>query len=120
MTLVNKNDTDRQHDLEGLPRNIALTVAVPTFAMRVGDTVINVTSAAADDAGIVTLPSVAEAVGNIYYICAPTALAASDVSVYSKETGTEVFDLDANGDYIILFSDGTNWRTVLDGIAGAE
>ena len=117
MSIVYKSNINQQHDLEGLPRNIALTVADSTYAMRVSDTVINVTSAAADDAGIVTLPSVAEAVGNMHYICAPTGLAAGDISVYSKETGAEVFDLDANGDYIIIFSDGTNWRTVLDGIA---
>ena len=117
MTIVNKSNINRQHDLEGLPRNIALTVADPTYDMRVGDTVINVTSAAADAAGIVTLPSLAEAVGNFYYICAPTAATASDISVYSKETGAEAYDLDADLDHILIFSDGTYWRTILNGIA---
>ena len=58
-----------QLDLEGLPRHIALTDTVATYQMKVSDTVLIVISGTGEDAtGIVTLPSVAEAVGKSYYI----------------------------------------------------
>ena len=120
MTIVDRNNIETQHDLEGLPRHLALTVAVPTYQMRVSDTVMIVTSSASDGIGIVTLPALAEAVGKSYYISAPTAATADDVSVYQKETGEEYPTkgaLAANNDHVAFFSDGTYWRVLLDGVA---
>jgi hypothetical protein len=58
--------------------------------------------------------------GLFYYISAPTGAAGGDISIYTKETGAEFAtygDLDADDDHVILFSDGVNWRVVLDGVA---
>ena len=110
-----------QRDLEGLPVHVLLSTTVKTYQMKVSDTVISIVSATGADAtGIVTLPSLAEAVGKFYYIVAPTGAAGNDISLYEKETGSELAtngDMDADGDYLILFSDGTAWRTIADGVA---
>lgn len=109
------------HDTLGrLPLYLTLTVAVPTYAMKAGDTCIIATSEAADAAGIITLPSKAEAVGKFYYICAPTGAAGGDISVYDKEAGSEIStygDMDADDDHAIFYTDGRLWRTVFDGVA---
>lgn len=99
---------------------VNLTTASPTYSMKVGDNVLHAISAAADGVGIVTLPSVAEAAGQFYCIVAPTGAAGGDISLYVKETGAELTtngDMDADDDHILLYSDGVNWRTVLDGVA---
>ena len=119
MTVVDRNNIETQHDLAGLPRHLALTAATSlTYQMRVSDTVLIVTSSGADAAGIVTLPSLAEAVGRFYFIVAPTGSTGGDISLYEKETGAELTDgdMDADDDHILLFSDGTKWRTILDGV----
>ena len=120
MSRQEKSNSDTRMDLEGLPRHVALTTASPTYQMQVSDNVISFTSAAADDIAIVTLPSVAEAVGQHYYIVAPTASTAGDISLYEKETGTELTtngDMDADADHLLLYSNGTAWLTRLDGVA---
>ena len=124
MTIVARNNIETQHDLEGLPRHLTLTDGVPTYQMRVSDTVMIVISSTGEDAtGIITLPALAEAAGRSYYICAPTGANGNDVSVYEKETGSEYTgggddgDLDADDDHLIIFSDGIKWRTILDGVA---
>jgi len=120
MSRVNESDITTQYDLEGLPRHLALTTTSATYQMRVSDTVLIVTSAANDGVGIVTLPSLAEAVGKFYFISAPTGATAGDVSLYEKETGSELStygDMDADDDHLILFSDGQKWRVVLNGVA---
>lgn len=106
--------------LERMPKKITLTAAAPTYQMKPGDYVLSVISSADDAAGIVTLPSLAEACGHFYYIEAPTGAAGGDISLYEKETGAEYTtygDLDADGDYVMLFAGPTAWRLVVDGVA---
>lgn len=113
MDRVTNSNVMTQLDLEGLPRHLLLTVAAPTYQMRVSDGVMIVISEATAGVGIITLPSLAEAVGRSFYITAPTGAAGDDVSVYEKETGAELTtygDLDADGDCLVAFSDGTQWR----------
>ncbi|MCK4330886.1 hypothetical protein KAX02_13735 [candidate division WOR-3 bacterium] len=122
MNRVMGSDKDTQLDLEGLPRHVALTVAAPTYQMKVSDIVLSVISAAADAAGIVTLPSVAEAVGKFYYLVAPTGLAGGDISFFEKETAalivtSPVGPFNADGDYAIIYSNGASWLVVMDGVA---
>ena len=120
MSKVDRNNIETQYDLEGLPRHISLSSAAGlTYQMKISDTVLSVTSSGADGTGIVTLPSLAEAVGKFYFIVAPTGLTAGDISLYEKETGSEYADgdMDADGDHLLLFSDGVQWRTILDGVA---
>ena len=119
MTIVNKSNIDRQHDLEGLPRHLLLTTTAPTYQMRVSDTVIIAISSATAGLGIITLPSLAEAVGNFYYISAPTGNTGDDISVFEKETGSEHAggNLNADDDNLIFFSDGTKWRVAYNGVA---
>ena len=121
MDRQNGMNLDTQLDLEGLPRHIELTDGVPTYQMLLSDRVLSVVSGTGEDAtGIVTMPSVAEAVGLTFYIVAPTGAAGDDVSVYSKETGAEIAtygDLDADGDHVMFFSTGAAWLMVYDGVA---
>ena len=120
MDRVMGSDKDTQRDLEGLPKHIALTTASPTYQMKASDNVISFTSAAADAIAIVTLPSVAESVGQHYYIVAPTGSTGGDISLYEKETGAELAtngDMDADGDHLLLYSSGVAWLTRLDGVA---
>jgi len=121
MTIVARNDIETQHDLEGLPRHLTLSSTSKTYQMRVSDTVMVITGdTGADDDGIVTLPSLAEAAGKFYYVVAPTGAAGDAVLLFEKETGAVYATnglLDADDDHIILFSDGSKWRTVLDGVA---
>lgn len=120
MNRVMGSNKDTQHDLEGLPRHIALTAASPTYQMLPSDNVVSLTSNAADGIAIVTLPAVSEAVGQHYYVVAPTGAAAGDISLWEKETGAELAtngDMDADGDHLILYSTGISWLTRLDGVA---
>jgi len=99
---------------------INLTTASPTYQMKPSDTVVHAYSAAADGVGIITLPSLTEAAGRHYFIIAPTGATAGDISLYEKETGTELAtngDMDADLDHLILFSTGLSWLTRLDGVA---
>ena len=123
MSVVDRNNIETQHDLEGLPRHIALTATSLTYQMRVSDTVVIAKSTTGNDGtGIITLPSLAEAVGKFYFISAPTGGATDDdISLYQKETGAELTTygaLDTDDDHVILFSDGTKWRIALNGITG--
>lgn len=120
MDRMSRSDRDTVRDLEGLPIHVTLTTASPTYQMKATDNVISFVSSAADDIAIVTLPSVAEAVGQHYYIVAPTGLAGGDISLYEKETGAELAtngDMDADADHLLLFSTGIAWLTRLDGVA---
>lgn len=106
--------------LEGFPKRITLTTAVPTYQMKPGDYCISVVSEVADGSGIVTLPSLAEACGHHYYIEAPTGATGGDISLYEKETGAELAtngDMDADADHILLYAAPTQWLTRLDGVA---
>lgn len=119
MTRMGDSDITTQQDLEGMPRHLALVTGALTYQMRVSDQVMIVTSSGADAAGIVTLPSLAEAVGRFYFISAPTGATGGDISLYEKETGSELAtngDMDADDDHLLLFSDGQKWRTILDGV----
>jgi hypothetical protein len=90
------------------------------YQMKPDQQVMHFTTALGDAAAIVILPSKAEAVGRMYYICATTGSTGGDISVYDKETGAEIStygDLDADDDHVIFFCDGINWRVLLDGVA---
>ena len=103
-----------------VPLCVNLTATTTSYQMKPGDQVIRATSSGDDGVGIIYLPSVAEAAGRFYFIYAPTGASAGDISLYVKETGAELAtngDMDADGDHILLFSDGVNWRTILDGVA---
>lgn len=120
MDRMNGSDKDTRMDMEGLPIHILLSAASPTYQMKISDNVISFVSSAADDIAIATLPSVAEAVGQHYYIVAPTGATGGDISLYEKETGAELAtngDMDADGDHLLLYSNGVTWLTRLDGVA---
>ncbi len=106
--------------LKAGPLHLTLTTTSPTYQMKPGDTVISAISSAGAGAGIITLPSLAEACGKHYFIIAPTGAAGDDISLYEKETGAELTtngDMDADGDHLILFAGPTAWYTRLDGVA---
>ena len=100
------------------------TVASPTKQMKLTEqnVVVNLHTIT-DGTVILTLPSVSEAVGKFYYIGIPDVNdpgTSGDCSLYVMETAAELTtngDMDADGDYLILFSDGINWRTIVDGVA---
>jgi len=108
------------NDLAKGPLMLTLDSTTSTYQMKPGDQLVIATSSVADGSGIITLPSLNEAAGKFYFIVAPTGAAGGDISLYEKETGSELStygDLDADDDHVLLFSDGTAWRVVLDGVA---
>jgi len=120
MERVRRSDGETNRDLAGLPVMLTLSAANPTYQMKASDNVVIAVSSQADAASIITLPSLAEAVGQFYLISAPTGSTAGDISIYEKETGSELStygDLDADDDHVLLMSDGTQWRVILDGVA---
>ena len=115
-----EKSTFEAFNLDPVPLYLTLTTAAPTYQMKPGDHCICAVSSAADDAGIITLPSKGEAAGKFYFIYAPTGAAGGDISLYDKETGAEITtygDMDADDDHLLLFCDGRNWRMVLEGVA---
>jgi len=112
-----KGDAD---SLGNIPKFLTLTTLAPTYSMKPGDNVLSVISSAADAVAIVTLPSLAEACGQFYFIIAPTGADGGDVTVWEKETGavfTTYGDMDANGDHFIIFAGPTAWVLIFDGVA---
>ena len=109
----------RDGDFKEMPVRVALTTAVPTYKMRVSDYVVYATADAGGDGnGIVYLPPMIEAIGRMYCVVAPTGSTGDDISLYSIEAGgSDLFDLDADGDAIVLYSTGAEWLTVISGIA---
>ncbi len=99
---------------------LTITATNTPYVMKPTEHNIIAITALADAAAIITLPSLNEAIGQYYYICAPTGSTAGDISVYEKETGAEFStygDLDADDDHVMLYSDGLKWRVILDGVA---
>ena len=108
------------HDSENKVKIIHFDADTTSYQMKPGDRCVRATSENADGSAILTLPSVAEAAGLFYFIYAPTGATGGDISLYIKETATELTtngDMDADDDHILLFCDGVNWRTILDGVA---
>ena len=93
------------------------------YYLKVGEQVVIAVTALSDAAAIIYLPSVAEAAGRFYSFVAPTGATAGDISIYTRESGAEYTgggddgDLDADNDYVVLYSDGVAWRTIKDGVA---
>jgi len=106
----------RIHD-ETLPDAGIVTVSDAAYQMKVGDHIIYADSSS--NAVVLTLPSMAEAVGKFYFIQAPNGVT-HDVSVFIKETAAEIAtygDMDADGDHALFFCTGRAWITVFDGVA---
>ena len=120
MDIQSRVNSDTLAQTTGVIKHITLTTASPTYQMKPGDQLLVAVSSGADGVGIVTLPSVAEAAGRWYHIAAPTGAAGGDISLYVKETGAELAtngDMDADNDYLLLFSTGKAWLTIVDGVA---
>lgn len=122
MDRVARSNNETARDLASLPKMLTLSVAAGlTYQMKPNDFVliVDTTNAGGDGVAIVTLPSLAEAVGNFYCIKAPVGVTA-DLSLYEKETGAELTtygDMDANNDQVILFSNGVEWIVAVDLVA---
>lgn len=113
-------DRETNDSLGNIPKHLLLTVAAPTYQMKPGDQNLSAISEATDGVGIITLPSLAEAVGKFYFIIAPTGATGDDVLVYEKETGAVLAtygDLDADGDHVLLYAAPTAWLMIFDGVA---
>ena len=107
-------------DFTELPVHVHFDADQTSYKMGVEETVVFATSENADGSGVLYLPPVTEAVGRMYYIVAPTGATGGDISVYTREAGSEITtygDMDADDDHAIFFSDGKNWRTIFDGVA---
>ncbi len=105
---------------DGQANSVGTSVTSFKYQMKPADQVVIAISAGSDGEAIIILPSLTEAAGKFYFIVAPTGATAGDISLYEKETGAELTtngDMDADDDHILLFSDGTAWRTILDGVA---
>jgi hypothetical protein len=90
------------------------------YQLKANETIVHATSENADAAAVLTLPSKAEMTGKMVYICATTGHTGGDISVYDKESGSEIStygNLNADDDHVIFFCDGRNWRVLLNGVA---
>ncbi len=121
MDRILDNAVKTQMDLEGLPRHLTLIDTSLTYQMLISDTVlvVDTTDVTGDGAAIVTLPSIAEAVGMLFYIAAPEGATGGDLSLYEKETGAELAtygDMDADDEYNLLFCTGLAWLAVKSSI----
>ncbi|RLF03878.1 MAG: hypothetical protein DRJ64_07770 [Thermoprotei archaeon] len=120
MDRMERIDRETVESNAGKMLRLTITADNSPYVMKPTEHSIIAITALADAAAIITLPSLQEAMGQFYYICAPTGATAGDISVYEKETGAEFStygDLDADDDHVLLFSDGLKWRVVLDGVA---
>ncbi len=102
------------------PLHLTITTSNTSYQLLPGDNMVYAITALGDGLAIIILPSLIEAVGKFYYIEATTGATGGDISLYEKETGAELAtngDMDADLDYLILFSDGYRWRTIVDGVA---
>ena len=116
MTRQQRRDGDHQQ----LPIHVHFDADQTSYSLKVTENVVRATSENADGSAILYLPGVTEAAGMFFYITAPTGATGGDISVYDEESGAEIStygDLDADDDHVLLFSDGYNWRVVLDGVA---
>jgi len=98
-----------------------------TYAMQLGDRVVNATLAAAKT---VTLPPVKDAAGHIYTIFG-TATADPNILTISQNSADIITEnilagmsgmypsisLDANGEYVVLYSDGCHWHPIAENIS---
>ena len=92
---------------------VTLTNALTTYRMKPSDHIVRAISGTGEDAtGIIYLPSLAESAGQFYYIVAPTGATGNDISVYDAEDGTDLLDMDADNDAVLLFSTGLVWLDV--------
>jgi hypothetical protein len=118
---MNKMKDLNDSDLVGVaPLYLTLIAANTPYYLKPGEQVVIAVTDLADASGIIVLPSKAEAVGKFYYICAPTGATAGDISVYDKESNTEITtygDMDADDDHAIYFCDGRKWRVATNGVA---
>lgn len=98
---------------------VTLTNALVSYRMKPTDHLVRAISGTGEDAtGLIILPSLAEAAGQFYYIIAPTGSSGDDISLVDAEDASEVADMDADGDEILLFSTGLKWIDVsVDGVA---
>lgn len=120
MDRINRIDRETRIETSGKLEIITLVAGNVPYQIAPHQTNLRFITDLADAAGIVVLPSKAEAIGKFYYICAPTGATAGDISVYDKEAGTEITtygDMDADDDHAIFYCDGVKWRTWLNGVA---
>ena len=85
-----------------------------TYQMKPGDNVMIVASDQSAGVCIVYLPSVAEAVGQFYFVLGPTA-GSYDVSLYIKEGKSELIDITNNNQWTLLFCTGQQYETIASG-----
>jgi len=97
-----------------------------TYAMKLGDRVVNATLAAAKT---VTLPPVRDAAGHIYTIFGVTVAAPNLLTISRNDSDLvtknilkgiardNTYDLDANGEYAVLYSDGSHWHLIAENVS---
>lgn len=96
-------------------QNLSLTSGIKvvtdtTYSMKATDHII--WANAVDNVVVITLPSKGEAAGGFYCIAAIDV--SNDVSVFDKESATEISDgdLDTAEDVILLYCTGREWASV--------
>ena len=118
--MLGRQQMRRDADHREMPVYVTIDADNTGYKIPIGQFVTFFTTALADAAAIVYLPPVTESVGQSYYICAPTGATGGDISVYTREAGSEIDtygDMDADDDHAIFYSDGKNWRVALNGVA---
>jgi len=106
--------------LAGPPLRLTITTTNTSYQLKPGDQCVLAITALADALAIIILPALGDSAGKFYYIEATTGATGGDISLYEKETGAELAtngDMDADLDYLVLYSTGARWITVVDGVA---
>ena len=90
-----------------------------TYAMKHTDHIVIVNSGHTDNTMTLTLPPVHEAMGQFYYIEATLGDTGNTTTIEDDNGDTALSDLtlDADDDYILLYSNGRRWLTIFNGIA---
>ena len=115
MSLYSKMLFNNLQNITDRAKKVFLTssATLTAYSMEVGDLIVHVTT---DDANAitVTLPSVSEAAGLTYVIRLVTD---GGVSCVVQDLGGDAsfsdFTMEDAGDYLVLYSDGTYWYTLV-------
>lgn len=92
-----------------------ITEVSAAYSMAVTDQVVHVTNATTF---AITLPSVIEAAGKIYTILQVSGTNVTTIQDKDDSADwTDITDMDAVNDSVVLYSDGYKWHVLLDDVA---
>ena len=121
MNLQNRIAEEQRIGNDGEMKVINLVEAdgASTYTMKASEHHLIVNSGHTDNTMTVTLPPVNECAGQIYYIGAPLGDTGNTTTVEDNNGDAAFSDLtmDADDDHTLLYSTGSRWLVIYNGIA---